>query len=793
MAKERRSGHQAKIIKKEPTFAIASSIAEQEQDTPENWIAIDLAKALPGISITESMHIIIEGVPDGARFSMGRNNGDKTWSLEPWDLPELSYLPPPGHSAQDQHFFVRLLTYDPDGYQIASTTAQVAVSVDGVTARRPIELEHAEAGAGGVDAIRELEFAQRLADAERNWQAGEAERIQQLEATWHNAMEERLRSAEEEWRQAETDRHQALQEQLTDLARRLREAEMEWHRAESERVSAALAQAADFTAQRFAAAEEQWRKEAERQRAEIERAAEERVAQACAEVEKAAEARIAEACTEADEAAIARIAEAQAETERKAESQFANRAAELAQQLEASHASELAGAESRLKEMQSAIERLKQDADSARRANERELSERQSAWELERAALLASAAPDIATADKIAALEERWRSEAQRQVEEAEARVRREAEQHLAEAEASWAQIGERRVLDAQREWEEAAERRLAERNQSLLAQSEQHVAEMRVRMAEVERFAAEAERRIALSEQQISAAVIARQQVEQELAAAAQRFQQELEDHLSEAETAWQAAETDRLNAAQAAWTAEEANRLAEAQAQWMSDEDERLQTAIAAERVMLAGSDVGDMLNQAESRWREAEAERLKAAEEHWKMEEDRRVAATVAAAHEDMERMVEARLHRELAVDARRLLGRSGGGLTKAFSLLRFAVAGGAAAVVAVGMHIAAPQIKSMISDTGTAVAAGSSAASRDPRVADPVAAGLTVAADFVNLRAEPSQGAAVVARLERGTAVIASERRNNWVKVAEAGGGSEGWIYAALLDGPLPPEN
>jgi hypothetical protein len=63
MAKERRSGHQAKIIKKEPTFAIASSIAEQEQDTPENWIAIDLAKALPGISITESMHIIIEGVP----------------------------------------------------------------------------------------------------------------------------------------------------------------------------------------------------------------------------------------------------------------------------------------------------------------------------------------------------------------------------------------------------------------------------------------------------------------------------------------------------------------------------------------------------------------------------------------------------------------------------------------------------------------------------------------------------------------------------------------------------------
>jgi hypothetical protein len=793
MASERRSSRQAKIIKKEPTFAIASSIAEQEQDSPENWIEIDLAKALPGISITESMHIIIEGVPDGARFSMGRNNGDKTWSLEPWDLADLSYLPPPGHSAEDQNFFVRLLTYDPDGYQIASTTAQVAVSVDGVTARPPIELEHAEAGAGAVDAIRELEFGQRLAEAERNWQAAEVERTQQLEATWHNAMEERLRAAEEEWRQAEADRHQTLQDQLTEMARRLRDAEMEWHRAESERISAALAQAADFTAQRFAAAEEQWRKDAERQRAEFERSAEERLAQACAEVENAAAARIAEAHAEAQAAAAARIAEARAEAERESESQFADRAAEIAQQLEASHATQLALAASRLQEMESAIERLKQDAESARRANERELSERQAAWELERAALLASSSQDIPTADKITALEERWRNEVDRRVQEAEARVRREAEQHLAQAEASWAQIGERRMLDAQREWEEAAERRLAERNESVATRSEQHLAEMRTRMAEVERLAAEAERRIALSERQVSEAATARHQAEQALVAAEQRLQEELERRLLEAEAAWQAAETDRLNAAKATWTAEEANRLAEAQARWMSDEDERLQTAIAAERVMLAGSDVGDMLNQAELRWREAESERLRAAEERWKMEEDRRVAAAVAAAHEDMERMVEARLHRELAVDARRLLGRSGGGLANAFSLLRFAVAGAAAAVVGTGLYIAAPQLKSLIADTTTAVAADPMPAVVDARPAESAAGSLTVAAEFVNLRAEPSQSATIVARLERGTAVIATERRSNWVKVAETRGGSEGWIYAALLNGSLPPEN
>src|SRR5918997_2543100 len=125
MASERRSARPPRLIKKEPSFAIAASAAGDVEDLAEDaerWIAIDLAKALPGLAITDSTQIIIEGVPDGARLSAGRNNGDKTWSLAPEDLLELAYLPPLGRSG-DQSFFVRLLTFDPDGYQIASTTA----------------------------------------------------------------------------------------------------------------------------------------------------------------------------------------------------------------------------------------------------------------------------------------------------------------------------------------------------------------------------------------------------------------------------------------------------------------------------------------------------------------------------------------------------------------------------------------------------------------------------------------------------------------------------------------------
>ena len=71
MANERKS-RRATVVKKEPSFAIASSVAEEpptEAGEADRWIAIDMAKALPGLTINDSMQIIIEGVPDGARFS----------------------------------------------------------------------------------------------------------------------------------------------------------------------------------------------------------------------------------------------------------------------------------------------------------------------------------------------------------------------------------------------------------------------------------------------------------------------------------------------------------------------------------------------------------------------------------------------------------------------------------------------------------------------------------------------------------------------------------------------------
>jgi SH3 domain-containing protein len=795
MANERKN-RRATIVKKEPSFAIASSAVAVEPDEGEDadrWIGIDMAKALPGLAITESMQIIIEGVPDGARFSAGRNNGDKTWSLDPEDLVGLGYLPPAGLGAADQSFFVRLLTFDPDGYQIASTTAQVAVTVDGMTARRPVLLDGAEAE-GAVDAIREIEFSQRLAGAEEAWREAEEERVRKLEEAWHSAAEEQLRAAEEAWREGEADRHRALTDQLADVARRLRETEMEWHRGESERISAALAQAADFTAQRFAAAEEQWRIEADRRIAKIQAAAEERVASAMAEAEAevaaAIEERSAALSAQADAALEERLGERDAELHQ-LRADFDRLIGERDAEQRALRA-ELDRSAAGLREAQDIVQRIRNESEAARLALLSELSEREKAWEMERAALVAaSAAADPAQGDRIAALEERWRLEAERLSQQAEMRARREAEQRLAEAETAWADIAERRIAEAQRDWEAAAEQRQAELSAREAAHTDEQLVAMRARMAEVERLAAEAERRVAERDRQLAEATAARQNAESGLAAASRGLDEELARRLEEIEASRQSEELRRLEEAQAAWAAGEASRLAGAQTQWIAEEEERLQTAIAAERVMLAGSDTGQMLNQAEARWREAEQERLKGAEERWKMQEDQRVAAAVAAAREDMERMVEARLHRELAVDARRVVARSSRGLGNLLSLIRWSAAGAAAAAAAGLIYVWAPEIRALIPEPQTAVAAAPAVVVRS--APDERTSAVTVKVEFGNLRENPVAGAPVVARLARGTVLIPLEKRGNWIRTAAPEGGSEGWIHSSLLDGPLQSEN
>ena len=152
-----------------------------------------------------------------------------------------------------------------------------------------------------------------------------------------------------------------------------------------------------------------------------------------------------------------------------------------------------------------------------------------------------------------------------------------------------------------------------------------------------------------------------------------------------------------------------------------------------------------------------------------------------------------MVEARLYRELALDARRLVARSGRSFAAVLSLLHWSAAGAAATAVAGLLYIVAPEIKALIPEPGTAVAAAPPSLPVDRASSEPTAPSLVVSVDGGNLRSRPSSTAPIVARLERGTPVIAREQRGDWAKVASTDGRSEGWIHRSLLDEPPPPTN
>jgi SH3-like domain-containing protein len=134
----------------------------------------------------------------------------------------------------------------------------------------------------------------------------------------------------------------------------------------------------------------------------------------------------------------------------------------------------------------------------------------------------------------------------------------------------------------------------------------------------------------------------------------------------------------------------------------------------------------------------------------------------------------------------------VARSGGGLGNLRNLLRWSLAGAAAAAAAGVVIVAAPDIRALLPERHIEFdVAPQSAEAAAPTL--PVFPPLTVAAEFGNLRSEPSTTAPIVARLERGTVIVATERRSNWVRASSPDGAASGWIHISLLDGPLPSTN
>jgi hypothetical protein len=194
--------------------------------------------------------------------------------------------------------------------------------------------------------------------------------------------------------------------------------------------------------------------------------------------------------------------------------------------------------------------------------------------------------------------------------------------------------------------------------------------------------------------------------------------------------------------------------------------------------------------MLAEAETRWKQAEIVRLAEAEIRWKFAEDQRVAEATVGAREEIERLVEARLHRELAMGARKSVARSHQSAFAVGRLLRTMAALIAVAVAGLATYQYFPEIRQQLEPTAPAAVA----AQPDPKGKTPseVATGSVLfAAEFANMRAEPSSTARIVSTVDKGAKLVELDRSRGWVKVApHDGSGAQGWVHGSLLQ-PAPP--
>ena len=106
---------------------LSAANASGNEDSPIN---LDLSSSLVDTDGSETLTVVISGVPDGATLSAGTDNGDATWTVNASDLGDLT-LTPPLHFSGDIPLTVTATSTE-QTRPTASTSANFNVHVTGV-------------------------------------------------------------------------------------------------------------------------------------------------------------------------------------------------------------------------------------------------------------------------------------------------------------------------------------------------------------------------------------------------------------------------------------------------------------------------------------------------------------------------------------------------------------------------------------------------------------------------------------------------------------------------------------
>ncbi len=214
--------------------AAAAPVVLSEPPPPSKPVPLRLAKLIAPYKKHGRLAVRVERVPQKARLTRGRNNGEGSWSLASDELEGLEYQPPDGIT-EIAALAIRIIALDQDGATLAVVDLPSS-DEDGSTEQNPPdeaylgelagELEHAKA----LLAAREAEIAE-LRQRHVASAGGGADKIVHL----HQEMEQ----AQTALRLVRTEAEQAARRMERDLAEAIAAAEERWKAGEADRIAAA--------------------------------------------------------------------------------------------------------------------------------------------------------------------------------------------------------------------------------------------------------------------------------------------------------------------------------------------------------------------------------------------------------------------------------------------------------------------------------------------------------------------------------------------------------------------------
>jgi len=703
-------------------------------------IRLELAPLLSLYGKNRRLSLRVERMPDRARLSRGRNNGDRSWSLMREDLDDLLYLPPDGLRS-GHTLAIRIINLDTDD---GATLAVLDFPVSPVVSASPKrgwaeapemsndpELPRLREECSRVGAALELR-EQELAEARQEIEHTRAEVLRQENA---------LAAARAEW-QSERDNRLAdnpelprLREECSVLKATLgqRARELEDARLQIGRVRADVSKQQDA----HAAARAAWQSEMDSRLAALHAEASARLDASRAALRSELNSRFEEsrAGWQRDaEAALTRAKEAwkAEETARRtqAEAQWREQSAQAVAEAKA----QTVRAESALARAEAEAARMSGDGVALRRLREQlaetnaSLSARVRELADARQSLEQARSESLKGKSELAAARAAWQAEMDRRLTEARAEaaasrvlpdLEGRTQDRIEEAREQWRQESEAALLRAQETWKSDEAVRMARAQQQWREQSGRSLAESAARLEKAETALARAEAH-ALHE---STDTVELRRVREELA------------------------ETRAV----------------------MLDREARLSQARLE-------------MKRARERWKSESDLALKSAHEAWKAEEAYRISVMRGDWQKDMRISRDRRETEEASPprNTRRLL-------------LDGCLAAGLAVAVVVLYPTFAPLLAQYWPDTFSQSASDASVSAQPavhpahpaPLPAPPPKLDVTVHA--ANMRATPSASGAIVTMLARGSKVTPLEQRGSWVRIQIANGGQtqQGWVYGPYL--------